>query len=452
MNSFDVFDTLLARRHITSDPIWHQMEQELEAPGFVQARKAADTGSRNLYEIYDILVAQAIIRPEQRNSSIKREIELEIDVCFPVQKNLDRVAHGDILISDMYLPASAILQLVRSVGLDKQVTLYQSNGDKSQGTVWPKFGGSHAGIHLGDNRRSDYETPTAAGIRGEWFSPATEFTYLEQELFKKLANVALLSRESRLRTNAGQYEEYFNLAVDANLPLLFVLAEMLYRQYKGRNLVFLGRDCQLLHKIYSEYFEVGYYLPFSRKVAYDQSIDAVKYLHTHAPEYPIFVDISSTGGTWSTLNTDIDVVVAIYSDVAYYTATKPALPPNFKYLTTNSQIGQTNLLLEVMNCGDHGHLNSIYNYRDNLFKANFAEPELPADLIKLLHKPASDAVALSAIYKDAIRHELDATSDEDLVTLFGQLANVICSQQVLLEQLKEFTEKETAYLGQFTDE
>lgn len=452
MNSFDVFDTLLARRHITSEPIWHQMEQELEAPGFVQARKEADTGSRNLYEIYDILVAQAIIRPEQRNSSINREIELEIDVCFPVQKNLDRVNHGDILISDMYLPASAILQLVRSVGLDKQVTLYQSNGDKSQGTVWPKFAGSHTGLHLGDNRRSDYETPTAADIRAEWFSPATEFTTVERELFDILANTALLSRECRLRTNAGQYEDYFNLAVDANLPLLFVLAEMLHRKYPNRNLVFLGRDCQLLHKIYSEYYGVSYYLPFSRKVAYDQSIDAVKYLRTHAPEYPIFVDISSTGGTWAALNADIDVVVAIYSDQAYYTATKPTLPAGFNYLTTNSQIGQTNLLLEVMNCGDHGHLNSIYNYKDNLFKANFAEPELPAELIKVLHKPVSDAVALSSIYKESIRHELSTISDDNLISLFGQLAGLICIQQPLLDQLKEFTEKETAYLGQFTDE
>jgi hypothetical protein len=48
VNSFDVFDTLLARRFITSVPLFNQMEAELKIPDFQRRRVAADNGSRTL--------------------------------------------------------------------------------------------------------------------------------------------------------------------------------------------------------------------------------------------------------------------------------------------------------------------------------------------------------------------------------------------------------------------
>ena len=103
MNSFDVFDTLLARRYFTSDPIWHHLSAEFNLPDFVQQRKAADTGGRSYEQIYDYLVDTNAIAADQRNVIATRELELEIETSFPIQKNIDRVKDGDILISDMYL-------------------------------------------------------------------------------------------------------------------------------------------------------------------------------------------------------------------------------------------------------------------------------------------------------------------------------------------------------------
>jgi hypothetical protein len=435
MNSFDVFDTLLARRYITSDPIWQHIETEFSLPNFMHKRKAADTGSRSLYEIYDALVAQGDIPVELRNRLIQREIELEISIAIPVQKNLDRVQHGDILISDMYLPASAILQLVRSVGLDKQVTLYQSNGDKSNGSVWPKFKTIKPGFHLGDNHRSDYVSPTNAGINGEWFNPG-------------LCNIALLAREIRLKNNF-QDSRYFDLANNINLPLLFILCELLNR-HTDKNIVFLGRDSQQIHRLYNAYYGVSYYLPFSRMVAYNQPADALSYLKTHAPESALFFDLSSTGGTWEKLQGNIDITVAVYSDETYYTPNRPELPAGFRWITKNSEIGATNLMLEVMNCGDHGHLNRIDVQDGKLMQAHFGEPELPVSLINAIHKPVKDAVQLSTIYKDGIRAELQAMSDDRLIKNLGILSQVICQRYDLLTEMKEFLEKETTYLEQFT--
>jgi len=453
MNTFDVFDTLLARRHITSDPIWHQMEREYNIPGFVDARKSADTGTRGLREIYSKLVDNGIVPATLMDEFVRREIELEISVCFPVQQNIDRVQHGDVLISDMYLPGSAIMQLVRSVGMNRQVTLYQSNGDKSNGTIWPRLLKTQSGTHLGDNRHSDFNVPRQFNVDAEWYA-GTGLNTVEQNTFDQgFANVALLCREIRLRNNPAD-PTYFNLACDVNLPALFMLAELVHRTAGSRDIVFLGRDCQLLYKLYTAYYGTAYYLPFSRKVAFDQPADAVNYLQTHSPHMPLYVDISSTGGTWAQLApyANLDVLVAIYSDMAYYTPERPVPPDSFTYLTTNTQIGQTNLLIEMFNCGDHGHLKKINIIDRNLMQAEFAEPELPKSLVYAVHTPINQAVELSSIYADAIREELSAQTGDSLKTVFGQLAMMLCNQVGLLADSRKFLEQETKYLEQFTKE
>jgi hypothetical protein len=450
MNSFDVFDTLLARRYLNSEPVWLQLERESEIADFANLRKAEDTGSRNLYEIYDVLVAKSVVPQSLRLQLLQREIELEIQGSIPVRKNLDRVQHGDMLISDMYLPAAAILQLVRSVGMDKQVTLYQSNGDKSNGTVWPRLK-NKPDVHLGDNRVSDYDRPTNAGVNAEWYNPATELNAVEHSLVDtNLLSLGLLTREIRLGENyTGLGNEYFASANNHNLPLLFFLAELINKHYGHRNIVFLGRDCQLLHRLYNAYYDpAASYLPFSRQVAYDTPEAAVEYLKAHAPERPLFIDLSSTGGTWEKLQSELDVLVAIYSDTTHYTPEKPVLPKGFGYLTSNSQIGQTNLLLEVMNCGDHGHLDRIEIHDGKLMQVHFAEPELPEHIVSIIHKPVQRAVALADVYRESIRKELRALDDVQLLGLFGGYASAICSRQDL--QLDSFLKKETAYLEQFT--
>jgi hypothetical protein len=453
MNSFDVFDTLLARRYITSDPIWDHIEDQYSIPGFATARKSADNGSRNLYEIYDILVGTSVIDQSQRNQLFDLELRLEKETCFPVQENIDRVSDGDMLISDMYLPASAILELVRSVGLTKQVTLYQSNGDKSQGSVYKKFREEKPGIHLGDNRRSDYEQARANGINGEWYLGTGLNEYESQFNDRGMTYTALLCREVRLRNNTI-YRNYFDVACGINLPWLLICAEMLHRKYKDRNLVFLGRDCQLMYKIYSAYYGGCYYLPFSRSVAFNQPGDAVNYLLTHSPENPLFVDISSTGGTWAKLDSysKLEIVVAIYSDLAYYTPDRPVPPQTFTYLTTNTQVGPTNLLLEVFNCGDHGHLKQIEVIDGKLMQVKFGDPELPQELINTIQQPVNTAIDLAIHYRSNIREELAGLTDEELFDKFKSCVSYLCGQQSLAEQLPQsFRDKEFAYLHQFTN-
>lgn len=449
MNSFDVFDTLLARRYFTSDPVWHHLANEFNIPNFVQERKLADSGGRSYEQIYDSLVYNKVLTEEQRKIISYRELELEIETSFPIQKNIDRVQNGDLLISDMYLPGPAILQFVRSIGLTKQVTIYQSGGDKSTGLIWQRLQDHKPDTHLGDHPNSDFGQARAHGINAELY-PGTHFNEYEQDLFTHgLKNIATLAREARLRSGRAVNEVFSDLSSSLNLPFLFIAAELLYRKHKNTPITFLGRDCQLLHKIYNEYYELSYYIPFSRKVAFDNTSTATFYLAKHRMNNTVLVDISSTGGTWQRMD-PMDITVLIYSDQAYYTPEKPKLPVTFSYITTNSEIGQTNLLLEVFNCGDHGHLNKLTQLTSGAFKADFSDPELDSAIIDAIHTPISKAVMLSSIYKQAIRKELEELNNEQLLEFFKYCTSSLCARTDLYNLLTDFVEKETTYLSQFT--
>jgi hypothetical protein len=430
-------------------PIYQQIEREYSIINFVEARKLVDNGSRNFSEIYEELTLLQIITEEQKFILMKREVELEIENSFPVQVNMDRVKDGDILISDMYLPATVILQLVRSAGLNKQVSLYQSNGDKSQNIVWSKFDDKHTGIHLGDNIRSDYLTPIMSNIKAEHFNPATDFNFLEKSHSDNgLTNIARLCREVRLRNNLSQKNKfYFDVACSLNLPCLFVIAELIHRKYQGRNLVFLGRDCQLLHKIYNSYYDVTIgYLPFSRQVAYAQKEEALNYLRVHSPKNPLFVDISSTGGTWEWLGNDINILTVIYSDNIFYSTTKPTVPNGFEWLLQQSTMQMNlNLLIEVVNCGDHGKLKHIEVFQDKLMRCSFDEPELPKEIVNSVHKPINDSIALAKFYRQEIREELSNLSMEQLFQMLAMFSIEICKQSHLMMPLEQFFSNDAAY-------
>jgi hypothetical protein len=101
MNSFDVFDTLIARRYVNNNIILNHIESEFKLPGFVTARINADTGSRSLQEIYDALISENIIPVSIAAEVMAREITLEIETAIPVKENIDRVNDGDLLISDI---------------------------------------------------------------------------------------------------------------------------------------------------------------------------------------------------------------------------------------------------------------------------------------------------------------------------------------------------------------
>lgn len=442
MNTFDVFDTLIARRFFDTKSVWRQMSKEFDIENFENIRPEPDDGSRSFQGIYDELERQNKIPAHLKMCLMEREIELEIDNCYGIRENLDKVEDGDLLISDMYLPPQVILQMVRSAGLNKQITIHQSNRDKGTGKIWGILQSAPPNFHLGDNQHTDVIRPKSFGINTQHYT-GSNYTINERWLIdNKLYFIGHLVREVRLSNNIQDCKEYFEISNQFNLPLLFVIAEQLHRSIKTP-ITFLGRDCFLLHKLFNRFYRTAYYLPFSRKVALLQPEMAALYLNKMKTEDTVLVDISSTGETWIHMNQfgKFNVKTVIYGD----SKTRSNLPESFSYLTKNSICGDTNLMLEIMNSADHGMLTRLELIGDDITKSYYGERELPDDILIAIHTVINDAVNLSDYYKTNIRQELAQLTDIELSSLFKILANRICSNIHLSNNIPNFHQIEDQY-------
>jgi hypothetical protein len=446
-SSYDVFDTLIARRFITNDYILQIIQSTSRNPMFLDARKAADNGNRSLYQIYQELVNQEIINESELMRFYKLEVELEKKHSFALS-NIDTVRDGDVLISDMYFSGADILELVRSAGCQSQVTIYQSNSDKRTGVLWDKLKGIKLLSHTGDNITSDVENARERGFDAEHFVDAITFTGIEKVLLEnKLSFLGCLVRETRLRNFYPKNRMLSDISCQLNLPMLLIACELLHRRHADENIVFLGRDCQLLYKLYNAFYRNAYYIPFSRKVAYEQPEDAVGFLKAHMPPNAVLVDVSSTGATWEHLCKlhPFNVDVLIYSDVFHYNKTKPTLPSTFNFLMTNTQIGQTNEMIEVFNCADHGYLKSIKNH-NGVYFAEFGGCEMGEDDLVDIHYPINLAVETAPNYGTNLATELSHMSHDNLVQLFKEFSELLCKKTEVLSTLGDYMMLQNKYM------
>lgn len=446
MNSFDVFDTILARRFIKNDYLLSMLEQTYNIPNFCAERKVSDNGRRNFDEIYSDLVDRKII-PENLCLEIKNhELQLEREHSFLILENYQKIQEGDILISDMYLSGPDILDWLRSLGMNKQVTIYQSNGDKSSGVVWQKIKNSKLEYHLGDNQHSDFTVPSSIGINCILYTNAINSTSRESILNKQgLSFISNLIREIRL-TNVNLIPESY----EVNVPWLFIVCELLHRSYKKEKLAFLGRDCQLLYKIYNAYYDFCYYVPFSRKAAYTSIIESVEYLKTQVPLGVRLVDIASTGKTWQVVckQYPFNMTAIFYTSEYSYAEETPKIAETFTYLANVRERFEVGLSLsiEYFNCGDHGYLSAVKSHNGIMF-AEFGDKSFSDELIDVIQKPAVCAANLNKQYKTIIRNQLSSMSDNQINELFTEYSKEMLKLNIEnMPEYNSYDAKENQYL------
>lgn len=450
MNSFDVFDTLIARRFLNSKSIWKQIEEEFEIKDFTNNRPVPDDGSKSFEEIYIKLANENLIPSEKINSLIKREIELEIENCYGIIENINLVDHGDILISDMYLPSYVILQMVRSCGLNKQVTIYQSNNGKGSGKVWKDLKNYPPQFHLGDNEHSDIRQAIFNKINAK-YTRLSDLTEPEKFLQnQKLENLAFLCREIRL---TNKVERNFLIANSLNLPLLFIFAEQIYRKFKNQDIYFLGRDCQLLWRIYNAYYGTSYYIPFSRRLVYCQPELAVKYLNNNISKNYILIDISSTGGTWKEIGKyqNFNICSLLFADSKDNQMHElKDLPNNFSYINPTSKVGSSNINIELFNCADHGMCSRLEYITDKILKIKIDDNELEKSYIDKIHKPIFEACSKSKYYQSRIREEIKNISDDKLSEFIKIYLTNICGLKIEENIKIQHSSKEDEYFNFIT--
>lgn len=312
--SWDCFDTLVARRRFSPISVFDELAQKHGLPDFTPRRRAAEARAPwTLDSIYDELAKDYRWNREQIEEYKAMEIAAEIDNCCPVMETLRLVKDGDLIVSDMYLPESAVRSILTKCGLEKSVTIHVSTGGKSSGQIWSQL--PHIDQHVGDNYHSDVASPQSHGIQALYFT-GTQFTPLEQEIG---GDLALLMRMVRL---GNPYEPGTMLHTmwmeqsQLNIPAL-VLAAL---ELPAENVAFIMRDCVHLQPIHEALFGTINSSFHCSRIAFAENLPEFQQYVEETAFGKTIVDLQGTGGS---ILTYWEKVFHCDPDLVYISGTLP---------------------------------------------------------------------------------------------------------------------------------
>jgi hypothetical protein len=237
MNSWDCFDTLVARRYKDHYTIFDEVGQKLSIKNFRELRISAEKNSNGTFEeIYKNLPG---IDPNI-------EIELDIEHCFPIVENIQQVKDGDVIVSDIYYPTSVVEKILKKCGLNKNVKFYVSPDGKRNGWIWKTIEGT-IDKHTGDNKKTDVKSPKKFGIESVYYT-GSFFNEIEENVFLKNPNLALWMRYIRLSCPYidNHLKNLWHDQSNFNLPIL-TLASL---ELPERTIAFTYRDSIFWKSIY----------------------------------------------------------------------------------------------------------------------------------------------------------------------------------------------------------
>lgn len=314
-HSFDIFDTLMARRCVEPKNVFLELERRLHLHGFTEQRiaaeRAVEAGPYTLDDIYQALQTRFGYAADVAEQLKQAEIALEIENAIPIRENLDAVENGDLLVTDMYLPRQAILRLLDKIGLRKQVGLVISSAGKHSGKIWPGISAALAlEQHVGDNPHSDVQSPLNLGIFAERLTNSSlsqHETFLRSEGFELLARTVREVRLTQLSSELGRERVGQRLLqINNNIPILLltsVVLKLLSRKVGIGNILFSSRDCHYFSRIFGFLNEkAGWNIPSeyfytSRLARTGDSASYLRYFRRVANADSLVVDLCGTG--WS---------------------------------------------------------------------------------------------------------------------------------------------------------
>ena len=313
MKSWDIFDTLIARKSVSPRSVFAIVEQVSKIKNFMAIRIAAEQNlvrqglNYNIEDIYKEF--QRITNaPENLCDSLKNlEVKVELDQCIPITENLRQVKAGDILISDMYLPEKVIRKMLDKAGLFAPVEIIITSGGKSSGRIWKEFADQGQFLfHIGDNVEVDVQKPRQYGFD----SALTTLSYpndFEQWLMQRDFQFGAYLREIRLRNPfTEEIKRTYWTLFTINVGMLIILVQLidaLQKKYGFEYLGFCGRDTYYLWLLYKKYKEdlgeeppSNDYLYYSRKMLYYSRQSTTKYFRLKtAGKKSLMIDLIGTG-------------------------------------------------------------------------------------------------------------------------------------------------------------
>ena len=313
LRTWDIFDTLIARRCVFPQRVFDIVEQRIKVKGFAQMRPTAERLimqigiSYKLDEIYELLYQLMHVDKSVVERWKQVELDVELEQAIPITENLSQVKSGDVLISDMYLPEDFVRRMLEKCGLSVPVEIVITNHSKVDGKIWQRF--REEGVylfHTGDNELSDIAKPREFKLESSWTVLSRPNQY-ETQLLNIDFEFGAYLRELRL---ANPFTEeikrnYWSMFV-LNIGILMLIAKLLdkiQKHYGFEYLGFCGRDTYYMRQIYqrlkddqNESMPANNYLYYSRKLISNSESELLKYFkHEINGRKALMIDLFGTG-------------------------------------------------------------------------------------------------------------------------------------------------------------
>lgn len=463
LNSHDIFDNLIARRCIEAKNIFLEVEQHSGVSDFAKNRALAEQcifqTDYTLDDIYVKLSELLKLTDEQIQTLKKLEIDFEIANSIPILNNINKVNHGDLLISDMYLPKRVINALLKKSGITKKAEIILTTHGKSSKKIWPILSKNFIiGGHTGDNLHSDGESPSLFGIKTTLTKDHALNSHENFFRSNGLEHLARFSRELRLK-NTCQSEGFLNTGIKSiqfqnNIPLLLMTAfeiNKISNLKSNDKLFFSSRDCYYLSEIYKALFndEKAEYFYTSRISRTRCSENYRQYVLNNLTNNSLVIDLCGTGWSLGNLYSKIgmqpttflmhsmnqsDLIKTDYENIAKFT------PPENLYQIINDKT-LNNSVLEMCNYTSHGMVSDVIFFKEiNQYQPIFEAPEYPENVmntINLIEECQKNAVCLIENYYTELIRDFSKNSHK-LPTMIHDLYKDMISKSVFLTDLSEY--------------
>jgi glycosyltransferase involved in cell wall biosynthesis/tetratricopeptide (TPR) repeat protein len=275
--SFDIFDTAIVRAVAHPHHIFRIMGSLLAVKDFAQKRVQAESHARRwkdrhnatrevtLDEIYQVL--------GERHGDVSgwQDLELNLEVqltrvnpyILEVYQRLRAMGKRLVFTSDMYLPKDTLAAMLARGGYTEYEAIFLSNehaARKGDGTLQRilvnEYGPDVSIAHVGDVFDADVTKTIEAGIAGI-FNPNQHRVIHERGIQTLAGSFYEAVIDNALGT--GLWDEGLHYThgfrVGGILALGYVeFLEELAKQKRADKIMFLGRDCHVLSKIYSRFF------------------------------------------------------------------------------------------------------------------------------------------------------------------------------------------------------
>ncbi len=452
IRSFDIFDTLIARKCIDPHRIFERVGRLTQNAGFAADRLSAEQRvahrPHNLDDIYNELTEIRGWSKTERDAAQTAEIDAELDEVIPIAENLTRVRDGDVAVSDMYLPESVIRRLLKKAGLSKEISVVVSSHGKRSGEVWPFLLANYQiEQHLGDHQISDIQSPSRFGIASRHTSVSSP-DLVEAWLLKfGLSDLAQIIRQGRLASwhDDTTIRQLQRIQTSFNFPILLLSSILLSRFVAAndiKNVLFCSRDCNLWIDIFRVIrTKLGveateHYFYTSRQARMKPSESYLRYAGELLQGGGLVVDICGTGWSLSHLMQALGSHAPLYflhhlPKRADYERMRPT-PEGIGVhsIVEQGATGVANNFIEMANYADHPQIADV-TYILNAPHPDFSAERRSDSVLSLVRQQQNSFRRMVSLCESEGLAETLTVPDDALGAIVLELYKTLCEQKVL---------------------